>query len=227
MNNLLNQLNSELQAELSGVEIDFRISKIEDYDLQINNLVRYKNTPEFKDITTKLISYLEKQNIFNKIELTEQGFLNLAFNSKILTEIISNTNEEFKSTKPKNILIDYGGPTIGKPLHVGHIRTLNIGRSLYNMNNFVSNNIKSDIHLGDWGMPVAQIITYLDQNNLNADQLTAEDFQTIYPKSASEYKENEQFKTHAQEINKLLNTNEQTVFSKWKMIKDKSLARFI
>ena len=42
MNNLLNQLNNELQIELSGVEIDFRISKIEDYDLQINNLVRYK-----------------------------------------------------------------------------------------------------------------------------------------------------------------------------------------
>ena len=160
MNNLLNQLNNELQTELSGVEIDFRISKIEDYDLQINNLVRYKNTPEFKDITTKLISYLEKQNIFNKIELTEQGFINLAFNNKLLAEKISNTNEEFKTTTPKNILIDYGGPNIGKPLHVGHIRTLNIGRSLYNMNNFVSNNIKSDIHLGDWGMPVAQIITY-------------------------------------------------------------------
>ena len=47
MNNLLNQLNNELQTELSGVEIDFRISKIEDYDLQINNLVRYKKTPEF------------------------------------------------------------------------------------------------------------------------------------------------------------------------------------
>ena len=225
MNNLLNQLNNELQTELSGVEIDFRISKIEDYDLQINNLVRYKNTPEFIDITTKLISYLEKQNIFNKIELTEQGFINLAFNNKLLVEKISNTNEEFKTTTPKNILIDYGGPNIGKPLHVGHIRTLNIGRSLYNMNNFVSNNIKSDIHLGDWGMPVAQIITYLDQNNLNADQLTAEDFQTIYPKSASEYKENEQFKTHAQEVNKLLNTNDKTVVSKWKVIKDKSLAR--
>ena len=225
MNNLLNQLNNELQAELSGVEIDFRISKIEDYDLQINNLVRYKNTPEFKDITTKLISYLEKQKIFNKIELTQQGFINLAFNNKLLTKKLSNTSEEFKSKKPKNILIDYGGPNIGKPLHVGHIRTLNIGRSLYNMNNFVSNNIKSDIHLGDWGMPVAQIITYLDQNNLNADQLTAEDFQTIYPKSASEYKENEQFKTHAQEVNKLLNTNDQTIVSKWKVIKDKSLAR--
>ena len=225
MNNLLSQLNNELETELSGVEIDFRISKIKGYDLQINNLVRYKNTPEFKDITRKLIAYLEKQNIFKKIELTEQGFLNLAFNIKVLAEKISNTSEEFKSTKPKNILIDYGGPNIGKPLHVGHIRTLNIGRSLYNMNNFVSNKIKSDIHLGDWGMPVAQIITYLDQNNLNADQLTAEDFQTIYPKSASEYKENEQFKIHAQEVNKLLNTNDQTVVSKWKVIKDKSLAR--
>ena len=63
MNNLLNQLNNELTIELSGVEIDFRISKIEDYDLQINNLVRYKNTPEFEDITRKLIAYLEKQNM--------------------------------------------------------------------------------------------------------------------------------------------------------------------
>ena len=67
MNNLLNQLNNELQTELSGVEIDFRISKIEDYDLQINNLVRYKNTPEFKDITTKLISYLENKTYLTKL----------------------------------------------------------------------------------------------------------------------------------------------------------------
>jgi len=225
MNNLLNQIINELETELSGFEINFRISKIEGYDLQINNFVQYKNLPEFKDITKKLIINLKKQNLFKKIELTEQGFVNLVLDCNILTDKISNSNDEFKSLTPKNILIDYGGPNIGKPLHVGHIRTLNIGRSLYNMNKFVSNNIKSDIHLGDWGMPVAQIITYIEQNNLNVEQLTAEDFQTIYPKSASEYKQNEEFKINAQEINKLLNNNDQTVIKKWKIIKDKSLRR--
>jgi arginyl-tRNA synthetase len=225
MNILLNQIVNNLQTEIPDIEIEFRISKMTEYDLQINNLVQFKNLPEFENLTKKLISILENQKIFYKIEVTEQGFINLAFNNELLAKKISNSKIDFKLTTPKNILIDYGGPNIGKPLHVGHIRTLNIGRSLYNMHNFVSNNIKSDIHLGDWGMPIAQIITYINQNNLKVDQLAVEDFQTIYPKSASEYKENKKFKTQAQEVNKLLNSNDQTILSKWRIIKDKSLTR--
>ena len=229
MNYLLNTLKNQINLVLIEFGLDgnveFHISKLEDYDLQINNLVRYKNNPQFDDITKKIIPILNAGNIFKNIELNEQGFLNLRFNTEILVSKISNSREEFKIENSKNILIDYGGPNIGKPLHVGHIRTLNIGRSLYNTNKFVSNNILSDIHLGDWGMPVAQIITYLEKNNLYVKDLTVEDFQIIYPKASREYKENEDFKSRALEVNKLLNESEQNVINTWKIIKEKSLTR--
>lgn len=229
MNNLLNTLKNQINSELIefGLEgnVEFHISKLEQCDLQINNLVRYKNNPQFDEITKKIIAILNAENIFKNIELNEKGFLNLSFNTEILVNKVSNSREEFKIENPKKILIDYGGPNIGKPLHVGHIRTLNIGRSLYNTNQFVSNNIISDIHLGDWGMPVAQIITYLEKNNLHLKDLTVEDFQIIYPKASREYKENEDFKARALEVNKLLNENQQNVIDTWKIIKEKSLTR--
>ena len=72
----------------------------------------------------------------------------------------------------KNIILDYGGPNIGKPLHVGHLRSLNIGRSLYKINKLVGNKVTSDIHLGDWGMPVAQIISYMIIHKIDFEKIT-------------------------------------------------------
>ena len=66
---------------------------------------------------------------------------------------ITNSKNDFINNKKHKIIFDYGGPNIGKPLHVGHMRTLNIGRSLYNIHSFTNNEVVSDIHLGDWGMP--------------------------------------------------------------------------
>ena len=66
----------------------------------------------------------------------------------------------------KKIILDYGGPNIGKPLHVGHLRSLNIGRSLYNINKIAGHDVLNDIHLGDWGMPIAQIICYMKKIKL-------------------------------------------------------------
>ena len=229
MNFLINEIKKEINSKLHENQvtqnIEFFISKLENYDLQINSFVGLKNSPIFDEITNIVIEILDSKNIFKDIELTEKGFINLSFNTQMLIKLITNSPKEFEFNQKKNIVIDFGGPNIGKPLHVGHIRTLNIGKSLYNINTFVSNNIKSDIHLGDWGMPIAQIITYLDQKNLDPNQLTADDFQTIYPKSASEYKKSEEFKIKAQEINRLLNTNDHNVVRKWKIIKDKSLKR--
>ena len=225
INEIKKEINSKLQENQVTQNIEFFISKLENYDLQINSFVGLKNSPIFDEITNIVIEILNSKNIFKDIELTEKGFINISFNTQMLIKLITNSPKEFEFNQKKNIVIDFGGPNIGKPLHVGHIRTLNIGKSLYNINTFVSNNIKSDIHLGDWGMPIAQIITYLEEKNLDPNQLTADDFQTIYPKSASEYKESEEFKIKAQEINRLLNTNDQNVVRKWKIIKDKSLKR--
>jgi len=136
---------------------------------------------------------------------------------------ITNTKNDFINNKKHKIIFDYGGPNIGKPLHVGHMRTLNIGRSLYNIHSFINNKVISDIHLGDWGMPVAQIITYLEKEDIDPESVDSNQLEMIYPKASEEYKRNDDFKNRAQQVNKLLNNNDKNMLGIWKIIKNTSV----
>ena len=134
-----------------------------------------------------------------------------------------NLIKNIKSSHQKNIILDYGGPNIGKPLHVGHLRSLNIGRSLYNINKLAGHNVANDIHLGDWGMPIAQIICFINEKNINFEDIKIEDLEEIYPKASKLYQQNEDFKSLAQNINKELNENKADLINKWKFIKEVSI----
>ena len=108
-------------------------------------------------------------------------------------------------------------------MHVGHLRSLNIGRSLYKINKLAGNNVLNDIHLGDWGMPVAQIICYVKKNNIDLDKVGIQDLEEIYPTASKLYQEDEDFKLSAQKINKDLNSNEENVKKYWKKLKEISV----
>ena len=226
MNKIFQTIKESIKGTLKNFKIEedviIIISKLEEVDIQINNLVKYKNHPSIEEIKNEILSSLNKFNYFKKIDFNEIGFLNIVFNLESISKEINNDSTEFISETPENILIDYGGPNIGKPLHVGHMRTLNIGRSLYNMYKFSGHNVVSDLHLGDWGMPVAQIITYINNHNVDIETLSSDDLQYIYPKASKEYSDNPSFKSAAQEINKLLNLNDIEVLNIWKSIKETS-----
>ena len=226
MNNIFQTIKESIKGVLENFKIEedviIIISKLEEVDIQINNLVKYKNHPSIEEIKNEILSSLNRFNYFKKINFNEIGFLNIIFNLESLSKVINNDSTEFASETPENILIDYGGPNIGKPLHVGHMRTLNIGRSLYNMYKFSGHNVVSDLHLGDWGMPVAQIITYINNHEFDIENLSSDDLQNIYPKASKEYSDDLSFKSAAQEINKLLNLNDAEVLNIWKIIKDTS-----
>ena len=170
-----------------------------------------------------MIEIINKSSIFLPVEKNDIGFLNLRLNHSYLMKNITNTQIDFEKNQSSKIIFDYGGPNIGKPLHVGHIRTLNIGRSLYNIHSFIGNEVISDIHLGDWGMPIAQIITYLEKEDMEVQNLNSRQLEIIYPKASEEYKQNKEFKTRAQEINKLLNNNDQQLLQIWESIKEISI----
>ena len=227
MNKLFKKIVDTLHPQLRelGVSenIDFSISKLPDWDLQINHLIKYKSDKAYEDIVNEVTTVLKSTNYFREVELTDVGFINLKLNHKYLSSILTNQSNDFQVSKPLKIIIDYGGPNLGKPLHVGHIRTLNIGRSLYNMNKFVGNTIVSDLHLGDWGMPISQIITYLEKMNIDIKALNVKQLETIYPIASKNYRDDDDFKTHAQEINKLLNKNDQKLMKKWKALKNISI----
>ena len=227
MNNVFNNLINSLSGEFKKYELDeriqFSLSKIAGYDLQINNLVKYNKSDYFHELHENVIKKINSSNIFLPVEKNDIGFLNLSLNHFYLMKNITNTKSDFKNNQNSKIIFDYGGPNIGKPLHVGHMRTLNIGRSLYNIHSFIGDETVSDIHLGDWGMPIAQIITYLEKEEMEIESLDSSQLEIIYPKASMEYKKNREFNTRAQEINKLLNNNDQQLLQMWKSIKSISI----
>ena len=125
--------------------------------------------------------------------------------------------------KKKDTLIDYGGPNIGKALHVGHLRTLNIGRSIYNINKIAGNKVVSDIHLGDWGMPVASILAYIEHNKIDIKSITYGDLESIYPDANNLIKADINFYNKAKNIAKKLNDGEVESLKNWEIIFDISV----
>ena len=223
-NNLTNSLTKVFEKFGLNENIELNLSRIDGYDLQINNLVKHNKADYFKELQNKIIEIIDNSNIFQEVVSNEIGFINLNLNNHFLLNKITNTKNDFINKKSSKIIFDYGGPNIGKPLHVGHMRTLNIGRSLYNIHSFLGNEVISDIHLGDWGMPVAQIITYLEKNNIDIESINSSQLEIIYPKASKEYKENKEFKSRAQEVNKLLNSNDPGSLKIWKSIKEISIS---
>lgn len=68
-----------------------------------------------------------------------------------------------KAEHPKTIVIDYGGPNVAKPLHVGHLRSAIIGESVKRIARFAGHHVIGDVHLGDWGLQMGLIITELHE----------------------------------------------------------------
>ena len=221
--NLIDSITNELKVFNLDEDVQFSLSKIDEYDLQINNLVKYNKKKFFSVLQEKIVEIIKESQIFETVDKNDIGFINLSLNHSFLMNKITNSENDFINNKKHKIIFDYGGPNIGKPLHVGHMRTLNIGRSLYNIHSFTNNEVVSDIHLGDWGMPVAQIISYLEKENIDPESIDSNQLEVIYPKASEEYKQNDNFKNRAQEINKLLNNKDNNMLNIWKIIKNTSV----
>ena len=226
--NLLKPLVSEIENILSknGMDelVDFRISNLDNYDYQINNLVKYQNHPNIESIKESVSEFLDSSTLVDFFEYANNLFINIKINAESIIQNLESIEENVARRDKENIIIDYGGPNIGKPLHVGHLRPLNIGRSIYLTNKIIGNNINSDIHLGDWGMPVAQIITYCELECIDFSEITIHMLEEIYPKASKKYRVDEDFKQKSQETNKKLSSGETDTNFKWKTIIDLTIS---
>ena len=220
--NLLKTVVDDLGNILKKNDIDevivIRISNLDNYDYQINNLVKYQNHPNVESIKEEISNSLTSSVLIDVFDFAKNLFINIRINAELIVESLEDVKNNILRDKKESIIIDYGGPNIGKPLHVGHLRPLNIGRSIYLTNKIIGNDIKSDIHLGDWGMPVAQIITYCELEGLDFDELTIDMLEEIYPNASKKYSADDNFKKKSQETNKKLSSGEKEVYSKWKKI---------
>ena len=224
----LNDLKSEIESlfKETGLNenIEFRISNVEEYDLQINNLVKHQSSENVDFISLELKKILDSNEIISNFEITKNYFINLELNMTCFISYFKEIENNIKVDLPKKIIFDYGGPNIGKPLHVGHLRSLNIGRSLYNINKLAGNTVVSDIHLGDWGMPIAQILKFCALNSIDESKISIDELEEIYPKASKLYSENLEFQNACKQLSKDLNENNETLIAKWRYVKDVSLS---
>lgn len=167
----------------------------------------YKKPPI--NIASEVADILTKSSTFKEIAAIMPGFINITVSEEFLSSYINemNTSNDFgceKTKNPKTIIIDYGGPNIAKPLHVGHLRSAIIGESVKRTGRYLGHNIIGDVHLGDWGLQMGLIITELKKRKPQLAYFD-EDFEGEYPKEApftiSELEEiypaaNEYAKTH-------------------------------
>ena len=222
LNNFVTDLKNLLSKYSINEEVEIRISGLEDFDFQINNLIKHEKNKDIDGIRAGVSELLKNEHVIDSYEITEKNFININISLKSFFETINDLEINLQTNNNK-IIIDYGGPNIGKPLHVGHLRSLNIGRSLYEINKIAGNSVVSDIHLGDWGMPISQILTYCEINDMSPHDLDINELVEIYPQASSLYETSKTFSEKALNINKLLNNNDVNYINQWKAIKKISI----
>ncbi len=127
---------------------------------------RYKKAPIM--IANDVAQALRENAVFSQVEAVAPGFLNLKIKESFLTAYLKEMEESEKfglemPAQKKKIIIDYGGPNVAKPLHVGHLRSAVIGESVKRIARYLGHTVIGDIHMGDWGLQMGLIITELKE----------------------------------------------------------------
>lgn len=157
-----------------------------------------------REIAQLILEDLQKAYSNLDISIAGPGFLNISLPADMLCETL-NAPFENPSVAPQKTIIDYCGPNVAKPMHVGHLRSTIIGESLKRICRFVGNEVIGDIHMGDWGTQMGMIIyelslrspdlPYFDENFEGSypetSPVTLEDLQEIYPVISAKCKEDE------------------------------------
>lgn len=191
-------------------------------------------------IAQNIVDKIKNFSEFKQISVANPGFINISLSDECLIAFANHSLEDISSNYHlginKTIFLDYGGPNVAKVLHVGHLRSANIGQALNNLCKAVGCNTISDIHLGDWGRPMGMVILEIktkypnlayfkdDYNGEDVDfQLTNEDLLELYPTATTKAKENESIMDMSRQINAELQNKHKGYYALWKKIVEVSL----
>jgi len=149
-------------------------------------------------IAEKIAARLRAEGIFSKVEIAGPGFLNLDLAEEALNARVA-AQPEAQTANGKTVVIDFGGPNIAKPMHVGHLRSSIIGDCLQRLYRTNGWRVISDVHLGDWGLQMGQLISeieiegtapvYFDLNFTGPypeeSPVSMDDLETLYPRASA------------------------------------------
>lgn len=219
--NLINDLNYDIN------HVSLKLSSRPDLgDYQINEAMmlgkKYNKSP--RDVADEIKCKLEENDNFQNVNIAGPGFINVTLSNKCLIESlnkISNIKENnIDYPEKRKILIDYGGANVAKELHVGHLRSANIGEALKRLSKLLNNDVISDVHLGDFGLPLGLVLKqikeeqpnliYFDENYTGPypkeSPVTPKDLARLYPLASKRKSEDETYLKDAQDItNKIQN----------------------
>lgn len=210
-------------------------------EYQLNDAMQlartYKQNP--REIAAKIVAELEKDDRFTNINIAGPGFINISLSEKYAKEILNRINEDvFNNIDKKDykkVVIDYGGANVAKALHVGHLRSANIGEALKRLALLLGYDALGDAHLGDYGRPLGLVLReikarypdleYFDENyegDFSEVELpiTNADLEIIYPYASNKSKEDEQYLEEAREITLKIQKHEKGYYDLWKRVVD-------
>lgn len=190
-----------------------------------------------REIAQDVADALADSTVFSEVSVAGPGFINLKIADKKLAEYLSIMAEDPEvSVSPvyakRKIIIDYGGPNVAKPLHVGHLRSAIIGESLKRMGRRLGHEVIGDIHLGDWGLQMGLIMTELQElkpelpyfdENYTGDYpeeapFTISELEEIYPAASARSKEDEAYRARALEATHMLQEGKRGYRALWQHI---------
>ena len=194
-------------------------------------------------IAQAVAAELSGSTLFERVEAVNPGFLNMklsgAFLAQYLTEMAQSERLGVPQEEaPKTIVLDYGGPNVAKPLHIGHLRSAIIGESVKRIDRWFGNHVIGDIHLGDWGLQMGLIIAQLqdDQPELpyfddgftgeypETAPFTISELEKIYPAASARSKEDEAFAARAHDATYQLQSGKRGYRALWRHILNVSVA---
>ena len=194
-------------------------------------------------IAQEVVEKLQGNPVFEEAAAVNPGFINIKVSGSFLSDYLmkmqaDETLSVDKAEEPKKIVIDYGGPNVAKPLHVGHLRSAIIGESIKRIERFAGHEVIGDVHLGDWGLQMGLIITevkkrqpdlvYFDENYQGEypqeAPFTISELEEIYPTASAKSKEDEAYREEALEATARLQDGVPGYRALWQHILNVSVA---
>lgn len=247
---IINELKNYLKEVIKAVgydleEITFIESSRKDLgDYQINDAMRLAKTYHESpiEIANKIVEVLKDDSHFVNVNIAGPGFINLTLSSYFLNTCLNRILEDFSSNidfeEPKKILMDYGGANIAKTLHVGHLRSANIGEAIKRLARYLGYEVISDVHFGDIGRQTGMVISEIKRRNPNLDYfnsdykgnyedieftITPEELGEIYPTANIAAKCDENRMQEVIEITKEVEEGNKAYLALWNKIKEVSI----
>lgn len=237
---LENKINLELKS--IGYDHDFKLAISNRLDLgeyQINDCMSlakvYHESPI--EIAKKIVAKLEELNIFTNINIAGPGFINLTLDKDFIVNSVNLMNEDIYNNidklEKKKVVIDYGGANVAKQLHVGHLRSANIGEALKRLAKTLGYEVIGDAHLGDYGRPLGLVIKEIKERypdleyfnpNYQGDYsevelpINNEYLEQIYPYASTKGKEDEAYLEDARAISSKIQSHKRGYYDLWKKI---------